>query len=185
MIEQILNQHKPQFEQALAHLHTELSSVRTGRASAGLLATVLVESYGSRLPLLQLANVSVADAKTLVVSPWDKGQLVAVEKGILAANLGFTPNNDGQIIRINLPPMSEERRKEMVKLIGQMAERAKISVRNIREDTLKALKREESQGQISKDDLARGQKKLQESVDKLNAEIKNVAEAKEKEVMTV
>lgn len=166
-------------------MHTELSSVRTGRANPGLLATVLVESYGSRLPLQQVASVTVADAKTLVISPWDKALLAAVEKGIASANLGFNPGCDGQVIRISLPPMSQERRQEMVRLIGQIAERARISGRNIREDAAKALKRGESQGQIGKDDLARGQKKLQETVDKLNAEIRNLAEAKEKEVMTV
>lgn len=185
MIEQILNRHKPQFDQAIAHLQNELSGIRTGRANPGLLGTVAVESYGSRLPLLQLASITAADAKTLVISPWDKGQLAAIEKAISAANLGFTPGNDGNVIRINLPPMSEDRRKEMVKLIGQIAEKAKISVRNIREDASKALKRAESEAKMGKDDLLRAQNKLQEAVDKLNAEIKSLAEAKEKEVMTV
>src|SRR5689334_9490346 len=103
---------KTQFEKVMERLHSELSSVRTGRANPALLATVMVESYGSKMPLQQVASVNVSDAKTLTISPWDKSQLQAVEKGIMEANLGFTPSNDGQVVRINLPPMNEERRKE-------------------------------------------------------------------------
>ncbi|MCL5666633.1 MAG: ribosome recycling factor [Patescibacteria group bacterium] len=185
MTDQILQNHKPDFEKALEHYAHELSGVRTGRANPALLNTVQVESYGSKMPIEHIASVTVSDARTLTISPWDKGQLQAVEKAIQMANLGFNPSNDGQVIRITLPPLNEERRKEMVKLVGQIAEKARIGVRNAREDVIKEMKKAESDGKISKDDLARGQKKLQETVDKYNEEIKRMAGEKEKEVMTV
>jgi len=176
---------KELFEKAMERLHHELSSIRTGRANPALLATVMVESYGARVPLQQVASISVADAKTLTVSPWDKSQLPAVEKGITEANLGLTPNNDGAVIRINLPLMSEDRRKEMVKLVGQIAEQARIGVRQAREEILKAVKREEADGKATKDDVADAQKKIQTVVDDYNKQIKEIIEDKEKEIMTV
>lgn len=185
MIDQIISQHKPEFEKVIEHFLHELSGVRTGRANPALLNTVQVESYGARMPLEHVASVTVSDAKTLTISPWDKGQLQAIEKGIQMANLGFNPSNDGIVIRITLPPLNEERRKEMVKMIGQLAEKGRIGIRNVRESIIKEMKKAESDGKISKDDLTGGQRKLQDSVDKYNEEIKNHAEGKEKEVMTV
>ena len=185
MIDEIISSNKQNFEKAMEHFHHELSSVRTGRANPALLATVMVESYGSKVPIQQVANITVSDAKTLTISPWDKGQIQEIEKGIMAANLGFTPGNDGNVIRINLPPLTEDRRKEMVKLVGQIAEHAKIGVRQVREDILKAVKREETDGKISKDDVAYAQKKVQELVDDYNGQIKNIAADKETELMTV
>lgn len=185
MIDQVLLSHKANFEKAIEHYLHELSGVRTGRANPALLNTVQVESYGAKMPLEHVASVSVGDARTLVISPWDKGQMQAIEKGIQAANLGFNPSNDGVVIRIILPALSEERRKEMVKLVGQIAEKGKIGIRNAREAVIKEFKKSEADGKISKDDLTRGQKKLQDMVDKYNEEIKKHAEAKEKEVMTV
>lgn len=185
MFDSILSTHKPQFEKAMDHFHHELSSVRTGRANPALLATVMVESYGSKVPIQQVANITVSDAKTLTISPWDKGQIQEIEKGIMAANLGFTPSNDGNVVRINLPPLTEDRRKEMVKLVGQIAEHAKIGIRQVREDILKAVKREESEGNATKDDVASAQKKVQDIIDDYNKQIKEIAEEKEKELMTV
>lgn len=185
MIEQIISSHKEQFEKAMEHFIHELNGVRTGRANPALLNTVSVESYGAKMPIEHVASITVSDARTLTISPWDKGQLQAIEKGIQMANLGFNPSNDGQVIRINLPPLNEERRKEMVKLVGQTAEKGKIGIRNAREAVHKEMKKAESDKKISKDDLEIGQKKLQEQVDKYNEEIKKHAEAKEKEVMTV
>lgn len=176
---------KAQFDKVVERLHNELSSVRTGRANPSLLSTVMVESYGARVPLQQVASVNVSDAKTLAISPWDKSQLQAVEKGIMEANLGLTPNNDGNVIRINLPPMSEDRRKEMVKLVGQIAEQARIGIRQVREEILKAVKREESDGKVTKDDVANAQKDIQKVVDDYNKQIKDITEDKEKEIMTV
>ncbi len=185
MIEAILQSQKPHFEKAMDHFHHELSSVRTGRANPALLSTVMVESYGTKMPIAQVANITVTDAKTLTISPWDKGQIQEIEKGIMAANLGFTPSNDGNVVRINLPPLTEDRRKEMVKLVGQIAENAKVGIRKVREDVLKAVKREETEGNASKDDVAHAQKKVQEVVDEYNAQIKSIANDKEQELMTV
>jgi len=185
MIDQILSSHKTNFEKALEHFAHELNGVRTGRATPALLNTVQVESYGSKMPIEHVATVSVSGATGLVISPFDRSQIAAIEKGIQMANLGFNPSSDGNVIRINLPPLSEERRKEMVKLVGQIAEKGKIGIRNAREAAHKEMKKAESDNKISKDDLQVGQKKLQEIVDKYNEEIKKHAEAKEKEVMTV
>jgi len=185
MIQDIINQHQQQFEKVMEHFHHELSSVRTGRANPALLSTVMVESYGTKLPLAQVANITVSDAKTLTISPWDKGQLAEIEKGIQAANLGFNPSNDGNVVRINLPPMTEERRKEMVKLVGQVEEQARIGVRQVREEIMKAVKRAEGEGSATKDDVASAQKKVQEVIDKYNDQIKATAKDKETELMTV
>lgn len=185
MIEDIINQHKEHFNRAMEHFHHELSSIRTGRANPALLSTVTVESYGSSMPIQQVANITVSDAKTLTITPWDKGQIQAIEKGILAANLGFTPSNDGNNIRITLPPLTEDRRKEMVKLVGKIAEGARIALRQVREDILKAVKREESEGRSTKDDVANAQKKVQVIIDDYNKQVKDISEDKEKELMTV
>src|SRR5690242_15157409 len=141
MIDQIINSHKAEFEKVMEHYAHELSGVRTGRANPALLNTVQVESYGAKMPIEHVASVSVTDARTLTISPWDKGQLPAIEKAIQMANLGFNPSNDGQVIRIMLPSLNEERRKEMVKLVGQTAEKARIGIRNVREDIMKEMKR--------------------------------------------
>ena len=185
MIDNLLNDHKQQFAKVIEHLHLDLGGVRTGRANPGILNTVQVEAYGSMQALQQVASVTVADAKTLVVSPWDKALLQAIDKGIQSANLGFNPANDGQVLRLVLPALNEQRRIELVKLVGQLAEKAKIGVRQIREDVLKAGKRLESEGKASKDDMAHLQKKVQEVVDDYNSQIKTIVEEKEKEIMTV
>ena len=185
MIDNIITSHKEYFDKVIEHFEHELSGVRTGRANPALLNTVVVESYGSKMALEHVASVTVSDAKTLVISPWDKSQLQAIEKGIQIANLGFNPSNDGNIIRISVPAMNEERRKEMVKLVGQMAEKAKIGVRNVREDIMKEMKKAEGDGKISKDDLKSGQETLQKIIDKLNDQIRAGADAKEKDIMTV
>ncbi len=185
MIQDIINQHKDQFNKVMEHFHHELSSVRTGRANPALLATVMVESYGTKVPLNQVANVTVSDAKTLTISPWDKSQLGEIEKGIQAANLGFNPSNDGIVVRVILPPLTEDRRKEMVKLVGQIAEQARIGIRQVREEIIKAVKKSETDGVSTKDDVAAAQKKVQEIIDDYNKQVKEVAEDKEKELMTI
>lgn len=185
MIADIINKHKPEFEKVMDRFHHDLSSVRTGRANPALLATVMVESYGAKVPLQQVANVTVTDARTLTISPWDKSQLQSIEKGITEANLGFAPNNDGNVVRINLPPMTEERRRDMVKLVGQIAEQARIGIRQVREDIVKGIKKAETDGQATQDDVIMGQKDVQKIIDKYNEDIKEIAEGKEKELMTV
>ncbi len=185
MLDQLLKEHQEQFTKVMEHLHQDLAGVRTGRANPGLLNTVMVEVYGATQPLHQIAAIGVSDARTLTVSPWDKSLVPVVDKAIQAANLGFNPSSDGQVLRITLPPLTEDRRKEMVKMVGQMAERARIGIRNTREDILKAAKRAEADGKIAKDDMSHMQKKVQELVDTYNAQVKQIVEEKEKEIMTV
>lgn len=185
MIDSLLETHKPHFEGAIAHLHNELTTLRTGRANAGILATVTVESYGSKVPLNQVASVTVSDAKTLTISPWDKSLMQAIEKGIQTANLGLNPGNDGNVIRLTLPPMTEDRRKELVKVVNQLGEQCRISIRKVREDVMKALKKAKEDGQIGEDDVVIGQKKVQDMIDSYNNKIKDTISDKEKEIMTV
>ncbi len=180
-----LAEHKAQFEKTLEHLHEDLVGIRTGRANPALLNSVMVEAYGATQPIGQVASISVSDSKTLVVTPWDKGLLPAIDKAIGAANLGLNPSSDGQLLRITLPSLTEQRRKELVKVVGQLAEKARIGIRNVREDILKAAKRAEADGDATKDDVAALQKKIQDLVDGYNAQIKHIVEEKEKEVMTV
>ena len=185
MFNELFEKHRQDFDKTIDHLITELNGLRTGRASAGLLQTVTVDVYGAKQPLTHVASVSVQDAKTLVVSPWDKQLAPVIEKAITAANLGLTPASDGNVIRINVPALTEDRRKEMAKLVGQMGERARIGIRNIREEIIKSLKKRESDGEISQDDLAVGQKKLQEKIDDYNNKIKASCDDKEKEILSV
>ena len=173
------------FESAVQHLKQELSSLRIGRASASLVENITIDSYGQRTALLHIASIMIPDPKTIAIQPWDKSNLLAIEKAIQASNLGLNPNNDGNIIRLNIPAMTEERRKEMAKTVGQLAETARISVRNIREDIVKELKRQEDASTLTKDQVEDQRNELQEHVDKYNSTIKELAAAKEKEVMTI
>ncbi len=185
MIDTIINSKKEEFEKVLGHFEHEINGLRTGRASTGLLGTVKVEVYGSEMPLDHVASVTVSDAKTLTISPWDKGSMQAIEKGIQQANLGLNPSNDGNVIRITVPALTEERRKEMVKVLGQMTEQARIGIRQVREEILKALKKAKENAEISEDDFSHAQKKLQDVVDKQNELIKQISTEKEKDLLTV
>lgn len=184
-MDSLITQAKQDFDTAILHFEEELHGLRTGRAHAGLLQSVEVESYGQKVPLKHVANVAAQDSKTLVITPWDRSQLQAIEKGIQVANLGLNPSSDGSVVRIGIPAMTEERRKELVKIVGQSAEKARIAVRNIREEVIKSAKRLESEGGVSKDELAVTQEKLQKVVDTVNSEIKKLAEDKEQEILTV
>ena len=185
MVENLLNSKKEEFEKVLQHFEHEVRTLRTGRASPGLLSTVKVESYGSIMPIEHVASITVQDAKTLLISPWDKSMLGSIEKGIIQANLNLNPSNDGSSIRINVPPLNEERRREFIKLLGTLAENTRIGIRQVREDILKAIKKAKEDGDIGEDDVTRGQKKLQDLVDKYNDIIKEAQVTKEKELMTV
>jgi|SRR5579872_1795046 len=173
------------FDKAIEHFKHELAALRIGRASAGLVENLQIESYGSKMALNQVASISIPDPKTIAIQPWDKSNMAAIEKAIQTSNLGLNPNNDGNVIRLNIPQMTEERRKEMAKSVGQIAETARIAVRNVREEAIKDLKRQEDDGKLTKDDAAGEKKKLQEQVDKYNTMIKDSATAKEKEIMTI
>ncbi len=176
---------KRRMEGAVKALGTELSTVRTGRASAALLDRVSVDAYGTRTPLKQVATVTAPDARMISVAPFDKTLVQAIEKAIMESDLGLTPSNDGQLIRIAVPQLSEERRKEFVRLIGKMGEEARISVRNVRRDVLNEMKRAEKDGDLGRDELGRAQDEVQKLTD---AQVKAVDELlvrKEAEIMEV
>ena len=172
-------------EQAVSHLKEDLSGIRTGRASASVLNRVTVEYYGTPVPLNQLASVTIPEPRLLAVTPFDKGAIGAIEKAIQSSDLGITPSNDGQVIRLAFPPLTEERRKDLIKLVHQRAEEARVAVRNVRRHSKEELEKLEREGGISQDDLARGEKELQKVTDRFVAEIDEIQGHKEQELMEV
>jgi ribosome recycling factor len=176
---------KEQFQKALLHMKDEFSKLQVGRASAGLVDGLMVDMYGSAQPLKAVANISVPDAKTLQIQPWDKSALHAIEKAVVDAGLGLNPVNTGLAIMINMPPMTEERRLEVVKRVKALAEEARISVRNARQDAHNAFKQMKDNNEMTEDDVHGADKKLQEVVDSSNNEIDEAAKTKEQGVMTV
>jgi len=166
-------------------LKRELAGLRTGRASANLLAGIRVDAYGAEMPIDQVASVSVPENSVLMVSVWDAGLATAVEKAIRDSNLGLNPQAAGSSIRLNLPPLTEERRKELTKVAHSYAEEAKIAVRNIRQDLFKTIKRAETDKEISEDDQKRFESELQKVFDAKNSEIDDIAKQKEKDIMSV
>lgn len=173
------------FQAALDHLSQEYAKIQTGRANAALVENVMVDSYGAKMPLKSLANISIPESKQIAIQPWDRSQLSNIEKAIIEANLGLAPQNDGILIRLNLPPLTEERRKELVKLAHKYAEEARITIRNARHETLNNYKAMEKAGKISQDELRVKEKQIQEKVDEFNKKIEEMAKKKEGDVMTV
>lgn len=173
---------KKHMDKAVEHLRTELSKLRVGRASATMVDGVRVEVYGSQMSLKEVAALATPDPKTITIQPWDRSLFGEIEKAILAANLGLTPMNDGKIIRINMPPITEDRRKDFVKQISKEGEAAKVSVRNIRRDAMDALKKDKA---LTEDDQRRTQEEIQKLTDQFIQEIDKSVESKTKEVMTI
>lgn len=171
-------------EKAIAALKRELASLRAGRASVNLLDRVQVEYYGTMTPVNQLASVTIPDARTLLIQPWDKSVLAEIEKAILKSDLGLTPTNDGSVIRITIPMLTEERRMELVKLTRKSGEEAKVAVRNVRRDANDEIKKREK-SDISEDESRRHQDDIQKMTDRYTAEIDKLIAAKEKEIMEV
>ena len=169
---------------AVESLKSDLGGLRTGRANTSLLDPVMVEVYGSMMPLNQVATVSAPEPRMLSVQVWDKANVTAVEKGIAKANLGLNPMIDGQNVRLPMPDLTQERRKELAKLAGQYAEQAKIAIRNVRRDGMEALKEDEKKKEISEDERKRGEDEVQKLTDKYVAECDTVAAQKEKEILT-
>ncbi len=166
-------------------LRKEYQKVRTGRASTGLLDEIRVDFYGTPTPINQVATLAVPEPRTITLQPWDAKMIPLIEKAIMNANLGLTPANDGKVIRLNLPPLTEERRKDIVKQLKKLAEDAKVAVRNIRRDAIDELKKQEKEKKISEDDLKRAEKEVQDVTNSHVAKIDEVCLHKEKEVMEV
>ena len=185
MIQEIITNaaaHMGKTQEALA---AEFGSVRTGRASSTLLDKIQVEAYGSPMPINQLANIKNLDAQTLMIEPWDKSVIGAIEKAILASDLGLTPSNDGMHIRVPFPAPTEERRLELVKLCKQYAEGARVAVRNVRRDANQHLERAKKEHEVSEDDVSRAEKEIQKLTDAAISDIDASLKRKEAEVMEV
>jgi len=176
---------KQPFDKVIEHLKQELSSLRIGRASAGLVENIVIDSYGAKVPLIHVASISTPDAKTIAIQPWDNSNIGPIEKAILASNIGLNPVNDGVLIRLSVPSMTEDRRKEMVKVVGQLAEQARVSIRTAREDIHKGFKQQEENNEITSDDLLDAKLALQEIVDAYNLQVKEISAAKEKDILTI
>jgi ribosome recycling factor len=170
-------------DRSIQSLKGELAKVRTGRASTALVDTVHVDYYGSNVPLNQVANVTTPDARTIMIAPWEASTLGAIEKAILAANLGLTPQNDGKVVRINVPAMTEERRKELVKLVKKMGEETKVAIRNHRRDGNEEIKKQAKT--ISEDEAKKSQDLIQKKTDEKVSEVDKVIASKEKEILTI
>ncbi len=181
MYKEIIEESKINFDKTIAHFKEDLGKIRTGRASTAIVDNLMVEYYGTRSPLKQVASISVPEPRTIVISPWDKGALLIIEKAIKESDLGLNPMNDGQIIRINVPALTEDRRKEFVKMLNQEAENARVAVRKGREDVwdeIQALT-------IGDDDKFQGKEKLQKVVEEYNAIIEEHRKKKELDIMQV
>jgi ribosome recycling factor len=181
----VLDEANSAMEKTLESLRKELQRIRTGRASTSLLDGVLVDYFDASTPLNQLANLTTPDPRLIVISPYDKSVLAGIEKAVLASDLGLTPSNDGSVIRIAIPPLTEERRKDLVKQVKRIAEEHKVGVREGRRDAISMLKDLESDGGLGKDDRRRAEGKIQELTDRFTRKIDDQAAEKEKEVLEV
>jgi len=185
MIEQIKTAAEGRMKKSVEALQTELTKLRTGRAHPSLLDQVRVSQFGNEVPLSHVATINAADARTLLVTPWDKAMVQPIEKAIMSADLGLNPATSGIAIRVPLPPLTEERRRDMTKLVKQEAENARVSIRNNRRDANNQLKELLKKKEISEDDERRAQDTIQKITDKYIAEVEKITAAKEKELMEV
>ncbi|HNQ85145.1 MAG TPA: ribosome recycling factor [Deltaproteobacteria bacterium] len=185
MVDEIINDMKRDMNKTIEAMKASQQKVRTGRASIGILDGIMVDYYGTLTPLNQLASLAVPEARLITIQPWDKGALSPIEKAILKSELGLTPNNDGRIIRIPIPPLNEERRRDLVKMVKKNAEDYRIEVRNHRRDANALLKDLEKEKEINKDELKVAQDKVQELTDGSIKQIDELLAAKEKEIMEV
>ena len=185
MLEKLSNETTSHMDKAIEHLHHELATIRTGRASPGLIEHLRVEYAGSSLPLNQLAGITVPGPNLLVIQPWDRGSIGDIEKAILTSDLGLNPTNDGRVIRVNIPPLTEERRQELIKVVRRRVEEGKVTIRNLRREVIDELKVQEKNKEISQDEQKRTQGQLQKVTDSCIVEIDRVGQDKEKDIMEV
>lgn len=185
MIKDTLREAAERMQAAIDALEDDLSAIRTGRASPALVERMPVDYYGANTPLIQLASISVPEPRQLLIRPFDPSTLKDIERAIMASDLGLTPNNDGKMIRLILPQLTEERRLELVRVVHNRMEETRVRIRNTRRDLIKDLREFEKEALISEDDLERGEKELQELTDKLNKKVEEVGERKETEIMEV
>ncbi|NCC63381.1 MAG: ribosome recycling factor [Spirochaetia bacterium] len=184
-MQQVLDTCESKMQKSLESLSKEFSSLRTGRASASLLDKIRVDYYGSETPINQVATISVPEARMIVIQPWDKSVLSAIEKAILKSDLGLPPNNDGKLIRLNFPPLNEERRKQLVKSAKATAEQSRVAMRNIRREAIDELKKLQKNSEISEDELKDAENKIQKMTDSHISQINSLSDEKEKEIMEI
>ena len=184
-IETALADAADKMDKAVSVLKEELAGIRTGRATPALLSRLFVDYYGTHVPIQQLASFSVPEPRLLVIQPFDRNAITAMEKAIQASDIGITPSNDGQVIRLSFPPLTEERRKELIKIVHHRGEEGRVAVRNIRRHSKEGLERLEHEGAISEDDLVRSEKELQKLTDKHVALIDEVVAHKEQELKEI
>lgn len=185
MLDDLLKSTEERMDKAVQAFKRDLTSVRAGRATPSMLDKITVEYYGSQMPVNQVASVTSPEPRQLVIAPWDKGMLGEIEKAIQKSDLGLNPSNDGAVIRLIIPQLTEQRRQELVKVVRKMAEESRVAVRNIRRDANDDLKKMEKAGEVSEDDVHRGQERVQGLTDRFVAEIDKLAVAKEKDVTEV
>lgn len=185
MVNDVLREAEGRMKKTAEALRHTLISIRTGRASISLVENLPVEAYDDMLPLNQLATISTPDARTIAIQPFDTSMIKAIEKSIKISDLGLNPNNDGRLIRLNLPPLNEERRKELVKQVRSRVEESKVALRNVRREALDDLKQLENEKMITEDDQRRGGEKLQEHMEKATRELEHIGANKEAEVLEI
>ncbi|MCB2213847.1 ribosome recycling factor [bacterium] len=185
MIKDILREAVEKMQSALDTLENDLGAIRTGRASPGLVERLPVDYYGTNTPMIQLASISVPEPRQLLIRPFDPASLKDIERAIMVSDLGLTPNNDGKVVRLTIPQLTEDRRKELVKVVHNRMEETRVRIRNIRRDMIKDLRDFEKEGMISEDDQERGEKEIQELTDKFNDKVEEIGENKQKEIMEV
>lgn len=185
MPQNVIKNAEERMTKAIATLKKELASLRAGRANPSLLDKVTVDYYGTPTPVTQMANVSVPEARMITIQPWDKTQLGPIEKAILKSELGLTPTNDGSVIRLVIPPLTEERRQELVKIVKKEGEEAKVAIRNVRRDANDSFKKLQKDGEISEDEMKRYQDQVQKTTDNYIAQVDKIVQEKEKEIMEV
>jgi ribosome recycling factor len=185
VIKETIKEAEVRMKAAIQSLEEDLGTIRTGRASPALVERLQVEYYGSQSPLMQWATISVPEPRSLLIRPFDSTTLKAIERAILVSDLGLTPNNDGKVIRLNLPPLTEDRRRDLVKVVHARLEESRIAVRNVRRDVIKDLKEFEHEKLISEDDLKHGEDELQKLTDKMIQQIDSIGDRKQREIMEV
>ena len=184
-MQQIISNCEERMKKCVSSLEGDYQNLRTGRASTALFDKIKVDYYGAETPLNQVASISTPEARLIVIQPWDKSVLPAIEKAIQKSELGLNPNNDGKLIRVSFPPLTEERRKELAKSAKALAENARVAVRNVRRDAMEELKKLQKAGEISEDEQKDGETRVQKMTDKAIEQIAKTAETKEKEIMEI
>ena len=185
MLEQIVSQARPKMEKALERFQEEVGKLRTGRANPAMVENLQVDYYGVKSSLKQVASITVPESRLIVIQPWNKDNLVDIEKAISDSGLGINPTNDGEVVRIAIPPLNEERRKDLVKVLGKYAEEARVAVRMAREEAWDEIQEQVKSGKMGEDGKFKGKDKLQELVDEYNGRIEEMRARKEKEIMEI